>query len=299
MAKLNALPELSIIHAFRGIVDFYLWRGIPCARSWPYNPASHHSPGTKAASALFGLVIKSWATVASEARSLYAASANDQPKTPRDLFVSAKYGTLHEAAMTDFLTLLTECRDFLSELTALLDALHSVDTDELQVNVETSALPAGAATLAEQQTQTTALQTIDNLVNALASADTDQLHVTGSDQLYSYKGQYKEYHKSLAHAAGDIIFYTDQVPAGEVWFLTSVSIICTQAACSLFRWALRYAGPTDMYQDSLLAPAADQMLHSDCFIPMVEGDRLRIDLQGVGENKNVHASVLGIKMTVP
>jgi len=47
----------------------------------------------------------------------------------------------------------------------------------LQVDVLTSALPAGAATLAEQQTQTTALRLIDDLRGALAAVAADQLRV--------------------------------------------------------------------------------------------------------------------------
>ncbi|GAI78615.1 unnamed protein product, partial [marine sediment metagenome] len=30
MARLTALPSLDIIHGFRGILDFYLWKGLPC-----------------------------------------------------------------------------------------------------------------------------------------------------------------------------------------------------------------------------------------------------------------------------
>jgi len=53
-----------------------------------------------------------------------------------------------------------------------------IDTaGELQVDVGSSALPTGAATLAEQQTQTTALQLIDDLRNALGSVNTDDLQV--------------------------------------------------------------------------------------------------------------------------
>ena len=47
----------------------------------------------------------------------------------------------------------------------------------LQIDVLSVALPTGAATLAEQQTQTTALQLIDDLRNALGSVNTDDLQV--------------------------------------------------------------------------------------------------------------------------
>ena len=47
----------------------------------------------------------------------------------------------------------------------------------LQIDVLSVALPTGASTLAEQQTQTTALQLIDDLRNALGSVNTDDLQV--------------------------------------------------------------------------------------------------------------------------
>lgn len=35
MAKLNRMPDMATIIASRGRVDYYLWMGIPVARSWP------------------------------------------------------------------------------------------------------------------------------------------------------------------------------------------------------------------------------------------------------------------------
>ena len=45
MAKLLQLPEAAIIDGFRGVLDFYVWKGIPCVRSWPQNKASGFTPG--------------------------------------------------------------------------------------------------------------------------------------------------------------------------------------------------------------------------------------------------------------
>lgn len=39
MAHLDVLPEQHIIAGFKGTIDFYVHRGIPCARRWPrYHP---------------------------------------------------------------------------------------------------------------------------------------------------------------------------------------------------------------------------------------------------------------------
>ncbi|MGB6896555.1 MAG: hypothetical protein WBF37_11540, partial [Dehalococcoidia bacterium] len=168
MARLKALPAIDIIRGFKGTIDFYLWRGLPCARKWPRRAPGRRTDAEIASSALFGIISSNYRLLAPLVLAAFREAAKDQPRTARDLYISAVYGHLHEASMTDFLTLLTECRDFLEALTAILDALGSVNTDDLQVDVKTSALPAGASTLAEQQTQTTALQAIDDLRNALA-----------------------------------------------------------------------------------------------------------------------------------
>lgn len=38
MAKLLVLPEQWIIDKYKGLIDFYEWNGIPCARKWPVHP---------------------------------------------------------------------------------------------------------------------------------------------------------------------------------------------------------------------------------------------------------------------
>jgi len=96
MARLTALPSLDIIHGFKGILDFYLWKGLPCCRSWPYNPKSHHSEATIAAAATFGAVLKSYSLLADTVLAAYRDDAKDHTRTARDIFMSAKYGKLHQ-----------------------------------------------------------------------------------------------------------------------------------------------------------------------------------------------------------
>ena len=62
-----------------------------------------------------------------------------------------------------------------SSLQKLVNALASVATDKLRASIIDSALPSGAATSANQLTEITALQLIDDLRNALASVATDTL----------------------------------------------------------------------------------------------------------------------------
>jgi len=136
MARIKTLPGLDVIKGFKGTLDFALWRGLPYVRAWPRTPRHHLTPATLAAAALFGLILKSYRLLADTIYAAFQEDAADQTRIGRDIFMSAVYGKLHEAAMTDFLTLLTECRDSLALLANLLAALRSVATDSLQVRGE-------------------------------------------------------------------------------------------------------------------------------------------------------------------
>jgi len=94
----------------------------------------------------------------------------------------------------------------------------------LQIHALSSALPLGAATLAEQQTQTTALQLIDDLRNALRSVDTDALQVRGEDQLFSVKARYTEAVVNDAAAAGTNTLAGAFVPANTILVVTNISV---------------------------------------------------------------------------
>lgn len=53
MAKIGALPSLATIDGFRGIIDYYECRGIPCVRRWPRWKIPERSPGVQAQNAIF------------------------------------------------------------------------------------------------------------------------------------------------------------------------------------------------------------------------------------------------------
>lgn len=96
MARLTALPSLEIIRGFKGKIDFYLWKGLPCARAWPRYRQENTTPASKAAAALFGDILRGYGLICTEARNWFIEDAKDQPRTPRDLYVSAVLGHLHE-----------------------------------------------------------------------------------------------------------------------------------------------------------------------------------------------------------
>lgn len=96
MARLTALPSLDIIRGFKGVLDFYLWKGLPCVRKWPHTPRSRRTEGSIAAAALFGDILKSYRLLAPTVLEAYQENANGIPRTPRDVYVSGVLGHLHE-----------------------------------------------------------------------------------------------------------------------------------------------------------------------------------------------------------
>jgi len=58
VVRLERLPDRNTIHAFRGVVDFCVWRGQPYARMWPRRSLQPRQPGEVRSSDLFRVVVK-------------------------------------------------------------------------------------------------------------------------------------------------------------------------------------------------------------------------------------------------
>ncbi len=81
------MPQQEEISAFKGLVDYYEWKGIPCARMWPTWPKRVPYPAEKANQDDFTYAVKQ-ATLASDyIKDRYKALAAGTPWTWRDLFI--------------------------------------------------------------------------------------------------------------------------------------------------------------------------------------------------------------------
>lgn len=94
MAKLTALPEEAIIAGFRGVLDFYLWKGVPCVRSWPRKPKLPRSPAVQAASQTFGYLSTAFSSTPPVIKAQAEALAVGTAWTWRDVRYRAAYGNL-------------------------------------------------------------------------------------------------------------------------------------------------------------------------------------------------------------
>jgi len=297
MARIKSLPSIETIRGFRGILDFYVWRGLPCVRRWPNKGHHNRSPVEVAAGYTFGAIIKAFALVGGEVKALYDQDAVGQPRTGRDIYVSALFGKLHEVNMSDFLDLLTECRDLLLTLTDINNALGSVDTDDLQVDVKSSALPALAATAAHQVTQNTALHKLDDLQDALQSVNTDALQVRGRDQLHSFN-------TILASTRAAAISGTDgwvdsaSPGAGALWIVTHVAATDATSATTRHRHFFRHLTINFDLKDQSDAFPAGTYSFDRPLLWLAEGDTVRVYFTGGLVDDQCTVRLLGHTMTL-
>lgn len=80
------MPEQAIIDYFKGTVDFYYWKGIPCARMWPHWPKRVASPLEKANRDAFGYAARMWGQLPEYIKEMYRQMAASTSVTCRDIF---------------------------------------------------------------------------------------------------------------------------------------------------------------------------------------------------------------------
>ncbi|MBA7527121.1 hypothetical protein ES705_19295 [subsurface metagenome] len=136
MPVIKALPGLEVIQGFKGTLDFYYWKGIPCVRKWPHTPRAHLTQGTLSSAALFAAILKGYALLGGLVKTIYQEAAKDQDRTGRDLYMSATYGKLHEASMSEITDLIAIANGYLETLIDLTNALQANDADRLLVRGE-------------------------------------------------------------------------------------------------------------------------------------------------------------------
>jgi len=89
MAKLAVMPQQGIIDGFKGTVDFYVYMGIPVARSWPRPPSGSRSPAVQAQWPAFAYAAKEWLNLSAFVQRAYEKLATGSGLTGRDMQVRA------------------------------------------------------------------------------------------------------------------------------------------------------------------------------------------------------------------
>ena len=86
MAKLTKLPGLEVISGFKGVVDFYVWKGIAVARTWPRSPGHRRAPAVQEQWPAFAWAASNWNELSPYVRQAYEDLATGTNMTARDLF---------------------------------------------------------------------------------------------------------------------------------------------------------------------------------------------------------------------
>lgn len=94
MVKIKALPDLKRIKGMKGTIDFYIHKGVPCARQWPKKPRQPRSPASQASAARFGYAAHLLATPPPLLKLFGTMAAADGPTTWKDALLLAYFGHL-------------------------------------------------------------------------------------------------------------------------------------------------------------------------------------------------------------
>jgi len=92
MAKLERLPDAGTIVSCRGLVDFYLWKGVPCARRWPKKSTQPRTAGEIASSELFTAAAVMTGAIAPVVMELYRSQMAGKGVTWVDWFRATARG---------------------------------------------------------------------------------------------------------------------------------------------------------------------------------------------------------------
>ncbi|MBA7532465.1 hypothetical protein ES705_24691 [subsurface metagenome] len=89
MVRLVVLPHMDIIDGLKGSIDFYVHRGIPCARSWPKAPGKRRSEAVMAQWPAFSFATKEWKNLSKAVQDSYTQFSTDSGLCGRDLQIRA------------------------------------------------------------------------------------------------------------------------------------------------------------------------------------------------------------------
>jgi len=89
VAKIKALPGQQVISGFKGVVDYYVWRGIACARRWPRSPGHRRAPAVMAQWSAFSEASKLWNALSPEVQEAYKRMSAGTHWSGRDVFTKS------------------------------------------------------------------------------------------------------------------------------------------------------------------------------------------------------------------
>ena len=89
MAKLANMPRMEIVSGMKGLVDYYVHCGMPCARSWPRSPGHDRAPAVEAQWDAFAYAASHWNSLSPTVQDAYRRMAAGTKASGRDLFTKS------------------------------------------------------------------------------------------------------------------------------------------------------------------------------------------------------------------
>lgn len=86
MTKITKMPDQGIIDGLKGVLDYFVTKGIPCVRTWPRSPGKRRSPSVEAQWAAFAYAAHEWTNLSPEVKQAYLDLAAGTAFTARDWF---------------------------------------------------------------------------------------------------------------------------------------------------------------------------------------------------------------------
>ncbi|MBA7572831.1 hypothetical protein ES708_14618 [subsurface metagenome] len=96
MAKLDLMPAEAIIDGLKGVLDFYMHKGVPMVRTWPRSPGHRRAPAVEAQWAAFSYAASEWNNLSPEVKQAYYDLASGTAYTGRDWFMRAYISGIYE-----------------------------------------------------------------------------------------------------------------------------------------------------------------------------------------------------------
>jgi hypothetical protein len=95
LARLLNLPAKAIIDGFKKTIDYYICRGVPCARKWPRSPGHKRAPGVENGWAGFTEANKLWSSLPLNIKEAFTNMSKGVPLTGKDMFVKSYLSNAH------------------------------------------------------------------------------------------------------------------------------------------------------------------------------------------------------------
>jgi len=170
-------------------------------------------------------------------------------------------------------------------------------TGHLRIDVMGSALPAGAATAANQALILAQTQLIEDLRHALQSVATDRLQVRGENQLFSFNGVLAASSSGAISGANGFVD-SPAVPAGVIWVVTTISVVDVTTAPTQVYIMNRHNAVEYIIKHEVKAFVASEQCYWQGHTYLDQGDTIRAYFIGGLAGNTCNVFLTGYIMTL-